>query len=137
MDPRKQLERLAADHRRVERALARIDALAGGARWDAARVAVEELGAALRAHHAFEEAELYPRFDQLPRQPARVTAVLRNEHQAIEEIADQMHAALRAPDREGFRIARGRLLDLFPSHELKEEQLIAPALAHASSAPQR
>jgi hypothetical protein len=129
MSPSKELARLAADHRRAERALSRLDALADGEVLDGAIAACEELLAVQLGHHSFEETDLFPRFDRLRSRPARLTAVLRNEHRLIEELLEEMRAALADGARERFHVARRRLRAVLPEHELKEEHLLAPALA--------
>lgn len=119
-------EALAWDHDRLEETEARAFALLEGGDAAGAREAWAEFSFGLRRHIGFEEAILFPAFEQGTGMPpdGGPTAVMRHEHRRIEELLDAIGSALAGA---GTPLPlRAELHRVLGEHNMKEEQILYP-----------
>jgi regulator of cell morphogenesis and NO signaling len=127
--PREVTEALVWDHARLD-ALEKtaFEARARGA-MTLARVVFTEFAHGLRRHIDFEEQLLFPEFEVRCRLdvPDGPTAVMRAEHRAITAILLVMEKEIDDPAA-AIEFSRAALRQIQHDHDLKEEQILYPAL---------
>ena len=122
---------------RIETALARAPrgaAAQGVALLDLLRALQQQLRQDVERHFAFEERELFARLEEAG--DGAIAGLLRDEHDAIRDLADELAPLLRrALDRalddagwDGLRAAAMELVERQVSHIQKEEMALLPML---------
>jgi uncharacterized protein (DUF2249 family) len=130
-------EALSWDHDRLEEIEARAFAGFEAGDGSAAREAWAEFALGLRRHIGFEEAILFPAFEQGTglSPDAGPTAVMRQEHRRIEELIDAIASAFAgAGSPQPLRTELHRVLG---EHNMKEEQILYPMTDNCLSAADR
>ncbi|MCC7343822.1 MAG: hemerythrin domain-containing protein [Deltaproteobacteria bacterium] len=112
----------------------RLDALFGqfqkGKRSDfpAAKRAFKEFLTGLQRHIVWEEELLFPAFEQATgMRNVGPTAVMRMEHRQIHQCLEEIHQKVRVQDPES-DAEEARLLAVLGQHNMKEEQILYPAI---------
>ena len=82
--------------------------------------------AALETHFRTEEEALFPAFETATGMTGGPTQMMRFEHAQMRSLLDQMSAALKAEDADGFAGAAETLLILMQQHNMKEENILYP-----------
>lgn len=119
-------EALSWDHDRLEEIESRAFAHFEAGDATAAREAWAEFALGLRRHIAFEEAILFPAFEQgTGMSPdGGPTGVMRHEHRRIEELIDAVAAAFAGSGSP--QTPRAELHRVLGEHNMKEEQILYP-----------
>lgn len=131
-DPGTFVEYLTADHRGCDRLLTQLQEQAGAACWPQARAAFEKFRADTLAHFSAEENVLFPEFERLTGIRNGPTEVMRIDHgDALALIAD---ISLALDDHDANRVHgyAEALLILLQQHNLKEENIVYPAVLRAA-----
>ena len=127
------MEPIAEEHRRCDLLLAAAERALERGEWTAFRVRIVELRAALLAHFAPEEEELFPDFEHRTglREP---TADLCLQHRRMREILDTLASASPAHDPGGCRAELGTFALLYRQHRVGEDGVLYPGLTRALGA---
>jgi hemerythrin HHE cation binding domain-containing protein/uncharacterized protein DUF2249 len=127
------MEQMTEEHRRCDLLLAAAGQALERAEWTAFRVRIVELRAALLAHFAFEEEELFPDFERRTglREPI---ADLCLQHRRMREILDALASVAPAHDPQGCRAELDTLDLLHRQHKESEERILHPTLARMREA---
>lgn len=130
-------EALAWDHDRLEEVEARAFGHFEAGDSAAARETWAEFSFGLRRHIGFEEAILFPAFEQgTGMSPdAGPTAVMRHEHRRIEELLDAIGSALAGAGAP--QPLRAELHRVLGEHNMKEEQILYPMTDNCLQAEDR
>ncbi len=117
---------LSADHDRLDRLLAEAsERLRAGDVAVAAQVLAEVAGG-LRRHIRLEDELLFPTFDRVTGMNGGPTAVMRQEHRAIERHLELMVAAVDRHDLGAYADEKLAMLDVLGDHNDKEEAIVYP-----------
>ena len=124
---RRLTEAMGWDHDRLDDLATRAFAARAAGRPENAGLIWHAFGAGLRRHIRFEEDVLFPLFEGKTGAPADAgpTAVMRDEHRAIERLLEAIGAAIGQPDP-GADALRAELVSLLRGHNEKEELVLYP-----------
>lgn len=117
---------LAADHDRLDAILVEVCHEIEGGRAAAASARFGDFHRGLRRHIRIEEELVFPFFDLRSGMSGGPTAVMREEHRAIEQALVRMDAALVAGDDEAFRAGVVELRQVLGDHNEREERVLYP-----------
>jgi hemerythrin-like domain-containing protein len=126
-------EVLSLDHDRLDGLLR--DARAAAARddLDRARQLLGEFRDGLERHIRLEEEVLFPAFEERTGITRGPTVVMRYEHTLIRAFLSEMTHALGGDDAAGFGTAATALEGILGPHNVKEENVLYPAVDRALS----
>ncbi len=117
----------AEDHDRLDKLFAQWQAQKH-VDFPVAKNAFREFLMGLRRHIDWEEKILFPVFDQKTGLSGNgPTAVMREEHREIKRVLENMHEFVRGGDIHTDRL-EGALLAVLKEHNMKEENILYPAL---------
>lgn len=119
-------EFLAADHYHGDELFAAAAQDAERGDWAGCRMRLDAFLGALRYHMAIEEQALFPAFEQATGITAGPTQVMRDEHQQLLALLDDVAAAIAAHDAARFGGAAQSFTTLMTSHSAKEESVLYP-----------
>lgn len=103
----------------------------------AAKRAFKEFMTGLRRHIVWEEELLFPAFEKVTGvRDVGPTAVMRMEHQQIQRFLEEIHQRVRVQDPES-DAAEVNLISTLEQHNLKEEQVLYPAIDRMVAPEQR
>lgn len=116
-----------ADHNRLDAAFATFQDLKRES-FDEARKYFKLFFKGLRRHIAWEEDILFPLFEKKSgMRDGGPTFVMRQEHCRIKELLDRIHAKVRLADPNS-EDDEEMLMEILEGHNLKEEQVLYPAI---------
>lgn len=119
---------LCDDHHACDTAFGAAEAAVGADQWEIAAVRFADFLDALERHLAREEQILFPRFEERTGERAGPTQVMRAEHEQMRELLNRLEGMVRAQERDAFLNHCDTLFTLIQQHNLKEEQILYPAL---------
>jgi hemerythrin-like domain-containing protein len=117
---------MAAHHARCDDLLEIALAQVSQGRWDAAAGGFKRFGEELQHHLRGEESVLFPAFEASTGSSSGPTAVMRQEHQRMRALLEQIELALAARDAGRVDGDASTLLILMRQHNLKEENVLYP-----------
>lgn len=117
-----------ASHRHCDGQLAQLEHALAAADWDAADRLFHVFQDELQGHLATEEEILFPAFEQVTGQALGPTQVMRDEHEQMRELLQEMAQALTTRDATALPGVVETLLILIQQHNIKEEQVLYPML---------
>lgn len=123
---------LTADHRNCDTLLVQTQEQANAACWTWARAAFERFRADTLAHFAAEEEVLFPEFERLTGMLNGPTEVMRLEHADARALIADVVTALDDHDANAVHGYTEALLILLQQHNLKEENILYPAVLRAA-----
>ncbi len=119
---------LCDDHRACDADFGAAEAAVARGAWTLAEGHFAAFRRRLECHLAREEEILFPPFEARTGQPAGPTAVMRAEHGRIRELHAALTERIGARDRDAFLAHADTLFTLIQQHNLKEEQVLYPAI---------
>lgn len=117
---------LTADHDRLRAILAEVFQELDAGRPETASERFAEFHHVLTRHIRIEEELVFPFFDLRSGMSGGPTAVMRDEHRAIEHALTRMDTALAASDEGGFRAGVDELRQVLGDHNEREERVLYP-----------
>lgn len=114
------------NHKHCDEAFAAAEEAAGRGDWPACEAAFTRFRAAMERHFDTEESILFPAFETRTGMAGGPTQVMRMEHAQVRGLLDQMDAAMKARDADGFCGAAETELVLMQQHNMKEENILYP-----------
>ncbi len=126
---------MEGDHRACDAVFAAAEAAVSQADWDEARREFARFRGAMLQHFDREEQVLFPAFEAATGMAGGPTAVMREEHEQIRGVLDQLDAALAEGDSERFLGFAETLAILIQQHNMKEEQVLYPTSDQVIPAP--
>jgi regulator of cell morphogenesis and NO signaling len=123
------------DHRRLDEHFREFQRLKR-TNFHEARLHFRKFKVGLERHIVWEEALLFPPFEEKTGMRQGPTTVMRMEHQQIKSLLEQVREKLRAgnPDTDAEESA---LLQVLGAHNHKEEMILYPAIDQVLSEPER
>jgi hemerythrin-like domain-containing protein len=125
---------LVHDHSRYEALMLRCQLAVAGEDWAAADRDFSDLIARLKTHMAMEEEVLYPAYEAASHAPQGPTTALRQEHDAIVRLVQDMVRLLKSRDSERVLEGLAQLEQLMFKHHEKEEDIFLPMASHILTA---
>jgi iron-sulfur cluster repair protein YtfE (RIC family) len=125
---------LTDDHRHCDDLFADAEAAAARGDADEARRLFDAFHAATLAHFAREEQVLFPAFEAATGMRHGPTEVMREEHERMTDLFEQMGQALTGGDLSDYLGGSETMLVLMQQHNLKEEQMLYPMCDRALGA---
>ncbi|OGA38093.1 MAG: hypothetical protein A3G24_11145 [Betaproteobacteria bacterium RIFCSPLOWO2_12_FULL_62_13] len=117
---------LAADHRHGDQLFAAAAQAAEQCDWPACRQQFDAFLRTLKHHMEIEEQVLFPAFEQASGIRGGPTWVMRQEHQQMLALLDEIAAAIAARNAEDFRASAQSFAGLMTLHSTKEERVLYP-----------
>ncbi len=117
---------MSQEHRHCDDLFAAAENAASAGDWSAATPAWDAFCRELENHLQREEQLLFPAFEARTGNTQGPTAVMRQEHQQMRALVNQMADALSAQDADSFIGAADTLQILISQHNMKEEQVLYP-----------
>jgi hemerythrin-like domain-containing protein len=124
---------LTADHQHCDDLFADAENAVLKADWRNAQAHFQAFAAATQHHFAREESILFPTFEAHTGMSNGPTQVMRNEHQEINEILQDMAQTITENDANTYLGLAETLLMLMRQHNMKEEQILYPMADQALS----
>jgi uncharacterized protein (DUF2249 family) len=127
-DPKRTVtEFLQADHKRLDTIFNRFTKAVKEKNWDEASKSFREFRIGLKRHIKAEEDILFLLFEQKTgMHEGGPTAVMRMEHQDIQELLDKILQATDAKDDIQTPSASNRIANILTDHNMKEEHILYP-----------
>ncbi|MBI5049064.1 MAG: DUF2249 domain-containing protein [Deltaproteobacteria bacterium] len=127
-DPKRTVtEFLQTDHKRLDTIFNRFTKAVKEKNWDEASHSFREFRIGLKRHIKAEEDILFPLFEQKTgMHEGGPTAVMRMEHQDIQELLDKILQATDAKDDIQAPSASNRIVNILTDHNMKEEHILYP-----------
>ncbi len=119
-------EFLTASHRHGDERFAAAAQAAQRGDWPACRQQFETFLDALKHHVKIEEQVLFPAFEQASGIRGGPTWVMRQEHQQMLAMLDEVASAIVARNADDFRASAHSFEALMTAHSSKEEQVLYP-----------
>ncbi|RFA29955.1 hypothetical protein CAI21_09050 [Alkalilimnicola ehrlichii] len=94
--------------------------------WDTGRICFARFKQSLEAHLAKEEQVLFPEFERRTGMTAGPTAVMRQEHEQMRWLLEDLESAVFQADAERFLGLAESLMILIQQHNMKEENMLYP-----------
>jgi hemerythrin-like domain-containing protein len=123
-------EYMTWDHDQLDRIFDDLARMMEDQEYERADHTLGEAIARLHRHLRLEETLLFPLFEERTGL-CGPTAILRQEHRALETALESLRVAVEAADAAAFRRAYEAFQSIQPQHELKEEVVLFPALDRA------
>ncbi len=117
---------MGSDHHRCDELFANAEATVERGDWDAAAEAHRSFHEAMENHFLMEEEVLFPAFEVVSGSSAGPTTVMRQEHEQMRQLFNEMNQAIEAEQAEDYLGASETLLVLMQQHNVKEEQILYP-----------
>lgn len=117
-----------AHHRHCDGQFAELERALAAADWNAATGCLRLFQEELHRHLAAEEEILFPAFEQVTGQTQGPTQVMRDEHDQMRALLQEMDQALATRDATALLGIAETLLILTQQHNIKEEQVLYPLL---------
>jgi Hemerythrin HHE cation binding domain len=111
-------------HRRCDDLLMSLDSLVQREAWNEAEITYGRLRTSMRAHFEAEEDELFPAFERKALINSTSTAIMRREHQRMNNMMDHMGGCVATRDVISYLAESVRLRSLLTQHGRKEEFLM-------------
>jgi iron-sulfur cluster repair protein YtfE (RIC family) len=115
-------------HRECDELFALAEEAVGNDDWDAAAKKFAAFHHGMEQHFIQEEATLFPAFEQATGMTMGPTYVMKNEHQNMREVFDEMKQAVEAKDADRYLGLSETVLVLMQQHNLKEDQVLYPMM---------
>lgn len=117
---------LSQDHRRCDELFTQAGDAVVAHDWETAGRLYTQFQQALEQHMGWEEELLFPEIECRSGAALGPTRVMRAEHAQLRELLDQLAAAQRQRDREGYLELAQSLQSMLRQHNMKEEQILYP-----------
>lgn len=114
------------DHRRCDDVFAEAESAVDQGNWEAAAKVTNEFLDAMEAHFRMEEEVLFPALENKTGMTMGPTMVMRQEHDQMRELFNQMRYALDAKEADDFLGVSETLLITMQQHNMKEEGIVYP-----------
>lgn len=125
---------LVHDHSWYEALMLRCQLAVAGEDWPAADRDFKNLVERLKTHMAMEEGILYPAYEAASHAPQGPTTALRQEHDEIVRLVQDMVRLLKSRDSDHVLDSLARLEQLMFKHHEKEEEIFLPMASHILTA---
>lgn len=119
-------EFMTDDHRRCDDVFAAAEAAVDQGNWEEAAKVTNEFLDAMEAHFRMEEEVLFPALENKTGMTMGPTQVMRQEHEQMRELFNQMRYALEAQEEDDFLGVSETLLITMQQHNMKEEGIVYP-----------
>ncbi len=131
-------EFMEKDHQRCDRLFAEAESLVSESRWEEGESAFHEMREAIERHFSMEEKLFFPRFEAVSGMTMGPTQVMRQEHEQMRALFDDMEESLKAREADAYLGDSETLLIMMQQHNAKEEQVLYPMLdAHLAVEAER
>ena len=117
---------LTADHRQCDDLFAAASHAAGEEDWVRCRTQFDSFVSALKRHMQLEEEVLFPAFEQASGMAGGPTWVMRQEHQQMLSLLDELGGTIEQRNASGFRALAQTFTALMDGHSMKEERVLYP-----------
>ena len=117
---------LTQQHRDCDAILAQAEQAVRHGDWTTAGQTCLRLATDLEQHFQLEELQLFPAFEAATGMYSGPTAVMRQEHQQIRQLLQDMDDAVHATDASAWLGHAETLLILTQQHNMKEENILYP-----------
>lgn len=114
------------DHRRCDEVFADAEAAVDQGDWETAAKVTNEFLDAMESHFRMEEDVLFPALENKTGMTMGPTQVMRQEHDQMRELFNQMRFALEAQEEDDFLGVSETLLITMQQHNMKEEGIVYP-----------
>lgn len=131
------VECLSSDHGRLDGMLRVVCRSVEAGQWEEARLALAEFVSGLSRHIRIEEETLFPLLEMRTSVGGGPTLVMRSEHREILAAVGTMREGLAQLDADTFREGLEFLHRVLPTHNIKEEQILYPAIERIFSSAER
>lgn len=119
---------MSEDHKRCDDMFVEAQKSAARKDWDSARHYTELFTRNVLQHFNHEESVLFPAFEQKTGMLHGPTEVMRNEHQTMRELFDDLQQAAINESASGFLGVAETLFIFMQQHNMKEENVLYPML---------
>jgi hemerythrin-like domain-containing protein len=117
---------MSEDHHLCDDLFEKAEAAAGEGDMAQCASRFEAFRASLEHHFRMEEEVLFPGFEEATGNTMGPTRMMRQEHQMMRELIEQLGAAAAAGDAKGYLGAAETLMVLMQQHNMKEEGILYP-----------
>jgi hemerythrin-like domain-containing protein len=114
------------DHRRCDEVFADAEAAVDQGDWETAATVANEFLDAMEAHFRMEEEVLFPALENKTGMTDGPTQVMRQEHEQMRVLFNQMRLALEIQEEDDFLGTSETLLITMQQHNMKEEGIVYP-----------
>jgi hemerythrin-like domain-containing protein len=121
------LELMSSHHRQCDESFAKLENSVADQDWSNPRV-FEEFFSVMTKHFQAEEDVLFTALESKMGGPIGPTQMMRQEHQQMSVLLDQMKGAFAAKDREKFLSLSDTWMVLAQQHNMKEEEVLYPMM---------
>ena len=126
-------EFMLQDHRRCDDFFATAEAAVNKGDWELAEGTTRDYLEAMEHHFRMEEEILFRAFETMTGMTSGPTAVMRQEHQQIRQLLEQLQAALDNKNFNDFFGVSETLLIMTQQHNMKEEGILYPMMDNVLS----
>ena len=112
------------NHRECDNLFAVAEESVGGGKWQKGQTEFDAFRNEMERHLTMEEEVLFPAFEAKTGMVGGPTLVMRNEHQQMRKLIDEMGHKIAAKDGDGYLGASETLMILMQQHNMKEEQML-------------
>ncbi len=119
-------EFMTQDHRRCDEVFASAEAEVDQGNWEEAAKITNDFLDSMEAHFRMEEQVLFPALENKTGMTMGPTQVMRQEHDQMRVLFDQMRYALDSQDEDEFLGSSETLLITMQQHNMKEEGIVYP-----------
>lgn len=119
-------EFMTQDHRRCDEVFASAEAEVDQGNWEEAAKITNGFLDSMEAHFRMEEQVLFPALENKTGMTMGPTQVMRQEHDQMRVLFDQMRYALDSQDEDEFLGSSETLLITMQQHNMKEEGIVYP-----------
>jgi len=119
-------EFMSKDHRHCDELLASAEAAVSQKNWDKGNELTQLFLDATEHHLAAEEQVLFPAFEERTGMTAGPTMMMRQEHEQMRNLFQQMRSALESQEQADYLDSTETLLVLIQQHNMKEEGILYP-----------
>ena len=117
---------LGDDHQHCDELFAETENAVAARDWPVARAHFQHFFDAMRHHFAKEEEVMFPAFEARTGMSGGPTFIMRDEHEQMNNLFDNMRAALERDDYHAYMSLSETLLMLMRQHNMKEENILYP-----------
>ena len=117
-------EYMGDDHHRCDKLFSIAESAADKADWTTAKQQTDSFMKAMLQHFEMEEEVLFPTLEQATGMTQGPTQIMRQEHQQMRQLLEQLGVALESQNQDEFLSISETLLMMMQQHNMKEEGIL-------------
>lgn len=119
------------DHRKCDDLFVQLDSLVMNQEWKQARLMALTVMEDINYHLSYEEDLLFPEFEKLTQNTTGPTMMMRQEHESIRELLNDLNQAVNDSNLERYAGLSETLHIFIQQHNMKEEGILYPMIDDA------